>query len=263
MVDSLMPYRTVLVGPASPIRTITLNRPERRNALSLELMEELIAALEEVSSDSATRVVILAAAGKVFCSGHDLSEMVDRSTGEYRHIFDVCTNLMDKLQSIPQPVIARVQGLATAAGCQLVAACDLAIASEDAAFATPGVRIGLFCSTPMVALTRAIGRKRALEMLLTGHAVEARQAAEWGLINACVPVEHLDREVMALAQRITGASGVVVGIGKQAFYGQIELEQRQAYAYTKGVMTVNALASDAREGITAFLEKRAPCWKER
>jgi len=258
-----MSYRTLLVSPAAPIRTITLNRPERRNALSLELMEELIAALDEVSSDSATRVVILAATGKVFCSGHDLSEMVDRSTEEYRHIFDICTNLMEKLQSIPQPVIARVQGLATAAGCQLVASCDLAIASADAAFATPGVRIGLFCSTPMVALTRAIGRKRALEMLLTGQAVRAPQAAEWGLINACVPAKDLDREVMALAQRIAEASGVVVGIGKQAFYAQIELEQRQAYAHTKGVMTVNALAADAHEGITAFLGKRAPCWKER
>jgi len=258
-----MSYRTLLVSPAAPIRTITLNRPERRNALSLELMEELIAALDEVSSDSATRMVILAATGKVFCSGHDLSEMVDRSTEEYRHIFDICTNLMEKLQSIPQPVIARVQGLATAAGCQLVASCDLAIASADAAFATPGVRIGLFCSTPMVALTRAIGRKRALEMLLTGQAVRAPQAAEWGLINACVPAKDLDREVMALAQRIAEASGVVVGIGKQAFYAQIELEQRQAYAHTKGVMTVNALAADAHEGITAFLGKRAPCWKER
>jgi enoyl-CoA hydratase/carnithine racemase len=258
-----MPYRTLLVSPAAPIRTITLNRPERRNALSLELMGELIAALDEVSSDSATRVVVLAAAGKVFCSGHDLSEMLDRSTDEYRHIFDVCTNLMVKLQSIPQPVIARVQGLATAAGCQLVASCDLAIASADAAFATPGVRIGLFCSTPMVALTRAIGRKRALEMLLTGQAVSAQRAVEWGLINACVPADDLDREVTALAQRIAEASGVVVGIGKQAFYAQIELEQRQAYAHTKGVMTVNALAADAREGITAFLGKRAPRWKER
>jgi len=258
-----MSQRTLLVSPGAPIRTITLNRPERRNALSLELMSELIAALDEVSSDSATRVVVLAAAGKAFCSGHDLSEMVDRSTDDYRHIFDVCTKLMEKLQSIPQPVIARVQGLATAAGCQLVASCDLAIASADASFATPGVRIGLFCSTPMVALTRAIGRKRALEMLLTGQAVSARQAAEWGLINTCVPAEDLDREVMALAQRIAEASGAVVAIGKQAFYAQIELEQRQAYAHTKGVMTVNALAEDAREGIAAFLEKRAPCWKGR
>ena len=260
---TVMSYQTLLVSPCAPIRTITLNRPERRNALSLELMEELIAAVDEVSSDSATRVVVLAAAGKVFCSGHDLSEMVDRSTDEYRHIFDVCTNLMEKLQSIRQPVIARVQGLATAAGCQLVASCDLAIASEDAAFATPGVRIGLFCSTPMVALTRAIGRKRALEMLLTGRTVSARQAAECGLVNACVPTEDLDREVEALAQRIAEASGVVVGIGKQAFYAQIELEQRQAYAHAKGVMAVNALAADAREGITAFLEKRTPCWRER
>jgi len=263
MVIAAMSYRTLIPGPAAPIRTITLNRPDRRNALSLELMEELMAALDEVSSDAVSRVVILAAAGEVFCSGHDLSEMVDRGPEDYRHIFDVCTNLMEKIQSIPQPVIARVHGLATAAGCQLVATCDLAVASTDAAFATPGVRIGLFCSTPMVALTRAIGRKRAMEMLLTGRKVSAPEAAEWGLINACVPPEDLDGEVTLLAQRIAEASGAVVGMGKQAFYTQVELEQRKAYDCTRGVMTVNALAEDAHEGIAAFLEKRAPCWRER
>jgi enoyl-CoA hydratase/carnithine racemase len=253
----------LLLSPAGPIRTITLNRPERRNALSVEMMEELIATLEDVSSDAATRVVVLAAAGKVFCSGHDLSEMVDRQVEDYRRIFDVCASLMKKVQSIPQPVIARVHGLATAAGCQLVATCDLAIASADAGFATPGVRIGLFCSTPMVALARAIGRKRAMEMLLTGRTVDAETAAEWGLVNAAVPAGQLDREVNALAERIAEASSFTVGLGKQAFYSQIELDQDKAYAFTKEVMSVNSLAADAREGITAFLDKRPPCWKGR
>ncbi len=253
----------LLLSPPGPIRTITLNRPERRNALSLEMMEELIAALDSVSSDASTRVVVLAAAGKVFCSGHDLNQMVDRQVEDYRHIFDVCAALMKKVQSIPQPVIARVHGLATAAGCQLVASCDLAIASMDAAFATPGVRIGLFCSTPMVALTRAIGRKRAMEMLLTGRAITAETAAEWGLVNAAVAPEALDAEVAALAERIAEASSFTLGIGKQAFYSQIDLDQDKAYAFTKEVMSVNALAADAHEGITAFLEKRPPCWKGR
>lgn len=251
------------LSPSGPIRTITLNRPERRNALSLELMEELIAALDEISSDAATRVVVLAAAGKVFCAGHDLNELVDRQVDDYRRIFDVCAALMKKLQTIPQPVIARVHGLATAAGCQLVATCDLAVASDAASFATPGVRIGLFCSTPMVALTRAIGRKRAMEMLLTGRTITAETAAAWGLVNACGPANHLDREVAALAERIAEASTFTVGLGKQAFYSQIDLDQDKAYEFTKEVMSVNSLAADAHEGITAFLDKRPPCWKNR
>jgi len=253
----------LLLSPPAPVRTITLNNPERRNALSVDLMEKLISALADTSSDESTRVVVLAGAGKVFCSGHDLSEMVDRRTEDYRRIFDTCARLMKKIQSIPQPVIARVHGLATAAGCQLVATCDLAIASTDASFATPGVRIGLFCSTPMVALTRAIGRKRAMEMLLTGRAISAEAAAEWGLVNACVAPEALDREVATLAERIAEASSFTVGIGKQAFYTQIDLPQDQAYSFTKEVMSTNALAADAREGITSFLEKRVPCWTGR
>ncbi len=255
-----MSYRGLVVEGAESIRTLTLNRPERRNALSLELMQELIAALSEAASDPAARVIVLAACGKVFCAGHDLSEMVDRSVADYRRTFEVCTELMLKLQSIPQPVIARVQGLATAAGCQLVAACDLAVASEQAGFATPGVRIGLFCSTPMVELTRAIGRKRAMEMLLTGRAIDARTAADWGLVNACVPAADLERETQVLAERIAEASAFTVGLGKQAFYAQIDLDHRKAYDYAKEVMTMNSLAADAREGITAFLDKRAPCW---
>jgi enoyl-CoA hydratase/carnithine racemase len=239
---------------------LTLNRPQRRNALSLALMLELMTALDEIAGDSGTRAVILAAAGKVFCSGHDLSEMTGRDLSEYRRIFDVCCQLMLKLQGIPQPVIAEVQGVATAAGCQLVAACDLAIAADDAWFATPGVKIGLFCTTPMVALTRAIGRKRALEMLLTGEPVDARTAADWGLINQAVPAAELSAATRRLAGKVAEASPLVASIGKQAFYTQIDLDQPRAYAYAKEVMSMNALAADAQEGISAFLGKRAPCW---
>ena len=242
------------------IAVVTLNRPERRNALSLELMLDLIAALDEIGRNGEIRAVILAAAGKVFCSGHDLAQMTGRDINAYRRIFDVCSELMQKIQSIPQPVIAEVQGIATAAGCQLVATCDLAIAAEEAAFATPGVKIGLFCTTPMVALTRAIGRKRALEMLLTGELVPARTAAEWGLINQAVPAAELQSATRGLAKKIAAASSLVVAIGKQAFYTQIDLDQPKAYAYAKEVMSMNALAADAQEGIGAFLGKRAPCW---
>ena len=242
------------------ISVITLNRPERRNALSLGLMLELIACLDEIGRTPEIRSVILAAAGKVFCSGHDLSEMTGRTIAEYRRVFDVCSDLMMKVHSIPQPVIAQVQGIATAAGCQLVAACDLAVASEGAAFATPGVKIGLFCTTPMVELTRAIGRKRALQMLLTGELVDARTAADWGLINQAVPAAGLEAAARQLAAKVAEASGLVVAIGKQAFYTQIDLDQPKAYAYAKEVMSMNALAADAQEGIGAFLAKRAPCW---
>jgi enoyl-CoA hydratase/carnithine racemase len=189
--------------------------------------------------------------------------MVGRDGSDYQRLFGVCTQLMEKVQSIPQPVIAEVQGIATAAGCQLVASCDLAIASEDAAFATPGVKIGLFCTTPMVALTRAIGRKRALEMLLTGELIDANTAAEWGLVNRVVTAGELRAETMKLAHRIAEASGSVVALGKQAFYGQIDLEQSQAYGCAQQVMGTNALAQDAQEGITAFLGKRKPQWTER
>jgi enoyl-CoA hydratase/carnithine racemase len=242
------------------VLTISLNRPERRNALSLDLMEGLIAEFKEVSRSRDIRSIVLAAVGKAFCSGHDLAEMRDRDVAEYRHIFDVCSELMKLIQEIPQPVIARVQGIATAAGCQLVASCDLAIASTEAFFATPGVKIGLFCSTPMVALTRAIGRKRALEMLLTGKAIGAETAAEWGLVNRVVAAGELESSAKALACEIAQASGFTVGLGKQAFYAQIDLDQTKAYAYAKEVMSLNAVADDAQEGMSAFLEKRAPCW---
>jgi len=244
-------------GPAA---IVTLNRPERRNALSLELMQDLIAALDEIGRNREIRAMILAASGKVFCSGHDLGQMTERDINEYRRIFDVCSDLMQKVQSIPQPVIAQVQGIATAAGCQLVATCDLAIAAEEAAFATPGVKIGLFCTTPMVALKRAIGRKRAIQMLLTGELVPARTAAEWGLINQAVPAAQLQSATRRLAEQVAGASSLVVALGKQAFYTQIDLDQPKAYAYAKEVMSMNALAADAQEGIGAFLGKRAACW---
>ena len=251
------------VGTAGPVATIRLNRPRQRNALSMDLMRDLIAVLEGIGTNSEVAAVILAAEGSVFCAGHDLKEMVDRDINEYRQIFDLCTDLMTAIQRIPQPVIAQVDGMATAAGCQLVAACDLVVASENARFATPGVRIGLFCSTPMVALTRAIGRKRALEMLLTGKSIDAATAYEWGLVNRVVPKDALAKATRDLACEIAQASEMVVGLGKAAFYAQIDLDQSKAYTYAKEVMSMNALASDAQEGMSAFLEKRPPCWTGR
>src|SRR5215469_10388681 len=240
-----MEYKTVCSTTEGNVAVVTLNRPACRNALSLELMEELIRCLSEIGESREIRAVILAAAGKVYCSGHDLSEMIRRDINDYRRIFDVCTELMTKIQSIRQPVIAEVQGTATAAGCQLVATCDLAIASEQATFATPGVKIGLFCTTPMVALSRAVGRKHALEMLLTGKMVDAATAVEWGLINRVVPVDQLESETRNLACQIAQASSFIVALGKQAFYAQIDLDQPKAYAYAKEVMSMNSLADDA------------------
>lgn len=251
------------VGTAGPVATIRLNRPRQRNALSMDLIRDLIAVLEGIGTNREVAAIILAAEGSAFCAGHDLNEMVDRNVNEYRQIFDLCTDLMTAIQRIPQPVIAQVHGMATAAGCQLVAACDLVVASENARFATPGVRIGLFCSTPMVALTRAIGRKRALEMLLTGKSIDAATACEWGLVNRVVPRDALAKTTRDLADEIAQASEMVVGIGKTAFYAQIDLDQSKAYTYAKEVMSMNALASDAQEGMSAFLEKRPPSWTGR
>jgi enoyl-CoA hydratase/carnithine racemase len=256
-------YKDLTCATDGPAAVVTLNRPQRRNALSLNLMLELIDCLEGIGRDAAVRAVILTAAGNVFSSGHDLSEMTARSASDYRRIFEVCTDLMAKIQAIPQPVIAQVQGLATAAGCQLVASCDMAIASEEASFAVPGVRIGMFCTTPMVALTRAIGRKRAFEMLVTGTPIDARTAADWGLVNRVVPAGKLEAETRRLAARIAEASDFVIALGKSAFYAQVDLDQPKAYAYAREVMSMNCLADDAQEGISAFLEKRPPCWKGR
>ena len=250
----------LLVETEAPIAVITLNRPARRNALSLDLMQELIGVFREIGKSRDIRAVILASAGPAFSAGHDLSELRDKSLAEYRHVFEVCVELMMLIQAIPQPVIAEVRGIATAAGCQLVATCDLAVAAEEARFATPGVRIGLFCTTPMVALTRAIGRKRALEMLMTGVPIDSQTAAEWGLINRVVPADRLRDETLALAQRIAEASPLTMSVGKQAFYTQIDLDQPKAYAYAKEIMSMNAMAEDAQEGMGAFLEKREPSW---
>jgi enoyl-CoA hydratase/carnithine racemase len=252
-------YEHILVSEGA-IATVTMNRPERRNALSLEMMSELIAALRALAGQPQTRAIVLAGNGPAFSAGHDLRELVAKDIASYRRIFDVCTQLMTAVQEIPQPVIARVHGIATAAGCQLVATCDLAVASQEARFATPGVKIGLFCTTPMVALTRAVGRKRAMEMLLTGVAVDAPTAMEWGLVNRVVPAGQLDEATRLLAEQIVQASALTVQIGKQAFYAQIDLDQPKAYAYAKEVMSMNSLALDAQEGMSAFLEKRAACW---
>ena len=258
-----MGYESLCFETDGSVAVVTLNRPTRRNALSLGLMRELVDCLGRIGEDKQLRAVILAAAGKVYSSGHDLAELVGKDINDYRRIFDVCVDLMAKIQSIPQPVIAEVQGIATAAGCQLVATCDLAVAAEEAWFATPGVKTGLFCTTPMVALSRAVGRKRALRMLLTGDPVDARTAAEWGLVNSVVPAGELRAETRKLAAQIAEASPVTLAIGKQAFYTQIDLDQPKAYAYAKEVMSMNSMTADAQEGISAFLGKRAACWTGR
>ncbi len=255
-----MAYSNILVERDGEIAVVTLNRPEKRNALSLSMMRELDDGLVALAQDAGVRAVILRGEGPAFSAGHDLRELRDGDVDAYRPIFEACVALMARIVEVPQPVIAEVEKVATAAGCQLVAACDLAVASTQATFATPGVRIGLFCSTPMVALTRAIGRKRAMEMLLTGEPIDAQTALNWGLVNRVVSPEDLHPETLALARRIASASRTVVGIGKAAFYAQIDLDQPSAYTYTKEVMIRNALEPDAREGIGAFLEKRAPKW---
>ena len=252
---------TILVSQEGTAGRVTLNRPEKRNALSLELMQELIGSLETLGADPQVRAIVIEGAGVAFSAGHDLGEMVGRDLPFYQRLFDVCTELMETIHRVPQPVIAKVHGVATAAGCQLVAACDLAVATEDARFATPGVKIGLFCSTPMVPLSRAIGRKRALEMLVTGDLIDARTALDWGLVNRVVPVEQLEEAVMELVEKIARSSPLTVGIGKEAFYAQVELDEHRAYDLTKSVMAMNSLAGDAQEGICAFLEKRQPSWK--
>ena len=254
-------YRSVRLTREGPSARITLNRPEKRNALSHELMRELIAALRETSADPGTRAIVIEATGAAFSAGHDLSEMIDRDEAFYRELFDLCTVMMETIQALPQPVIAKVHGIATAAGCQLVAACDLAVAADTARFATPGVKIGLFCSTPMVAVSRAVGRKRAMEMLLTGEPIDAATALDWGLVNRVVAADHLDAAVDELARAIARSSAYTVALGKQAFYAQIERPQHDAYEHCKMVMVENALADDAQEGMGAFLQKRPPRWR--
>jgi enoyl-CoA hydratase/carnithine racemase len=260
-VETLAGQAPVLVREMGPAAVVTLNRPERRNALSLELIEELLGTLRRVSEQEGVRAIVIEGSGPAFSAGHDLSEMIGRDVGFYQRLFDACTELMECIHRLPQPVIAKVRGIATAAGCQLVAACDLAVASDGARFATPGVKIGLFCSTPMVPVSRAVGRKRALEMLLTGQPIDAATAREWGLVNRVVPEDALDDEVAALVEAIARSSPLTVGIGKEAFYSQVELDEHRAYDLTKAVMTMNARADDAQEGMCAFLEKRPPEWR--
>jgi enoyl-CoA hydratase/carnithine racemase len=250
------------VERAGGVVRLTLNRPERRNALSRSLLGRMEEALAELAEDAAARVVVLAARGSVFCSGHDLGEMTGRSEAEYRDLFETCTHVMLQLRRLPQPVIARVHGTATAAGCQLVAACDLAVAAEGASFATPGVKIGLFCTTPMVPLVRAIPDKPALEMLFTGAPIDAQRARELGLVNRVVPGEELDAAVAELCQAILAVSPTAIRLGKKAFYALRSSNEETAYLRAIDVITHNALLPDAQEGITAFLEKRPACWSD-
>lgn len=244
------------------IATLTLNRPASRNALSMAMMAALIDHLDAVDGDASVKVVVIAAEGPAFCAGHDLKEMrgLGQDAGKLGAVFARCSQLMQRIQGLRQPVIARVHAMATAAGCQIVATADLAIAAEGVRFATPGVNIGLFCSTPMVALTRNIGRKQAMEMLLTGETIDAATAERFGLINRAVPAVELDDAVLALARRIASKSPLTLAIGKEAFYRQAEIPTKDAYAYASEVMTRNMLARDAQEGIGAFIEKREAVW---
>jgi enoyl-CoA hydratase/carnithine racemase len=260
--------RVVLMERREPsIAVLTMNRPQTRNSLSLAMLDALKGAIDQVSADDSVRAVILAARGPAFCAGHDLKELVqhradpDRGRAFYALAMQSCARMMQAMMTSPKPFIAAVEGTATAAGCQLVATADLAVAAEDAMFATPGVNIGLFCSTPMVALSRNVPRKRALEMLLLGEMLAAREAAEYGLVNRVVPRERVLEEALCLARTIAAKSPVTVAIGKRAFYAQAERPIADAYDYTAGVMVENMLARDAEEGIAAFLEKRRPEWK--
>lgn len=255
------PTSPVLIAESKDgVARLILNRPEKRNALSWELLRELEAAQARLADDKSVRVVVVAASGPVFCSGHDLGEMVGGSEQAYRDLFTLCSRVMLQFRRLPQPVIARVQGMATAAGCQLVAACDLAVAVESATFATPGVKIGLFCTTPMVPLVRAIAPKAALEMLLTGKPISARRALELGLINRAVGANDLDAAVREFADAILASSPLTVALGKAAFYDQLPLDEATAYQRATGVMTDNAVRADAQEGMQAFLQKRRPIW---
>lgn len=244
-----------------PIARLTLNRPDQRNALSLELLRALGRAMKECSASKDVRVIVVGGRGTVFSAGHDLREVQSCSSAAAADLFRVCSDVMAGIQDLPVPVIARVHGMATAAGCQLVASCDLAIAAEEARFATPGVNIGLFCSTPAVPLVRAIGRKRAFEMLITGTPISAQTALEWGLVNRVVPASQLDHSVDELARQIASRSGATIALGKRTFYEQIALDDRAAYSLASDAMVENGSSPDAREGIDAFLTRREPRWQ--
>src|SRR6202142_1405286 len=255
-----MGFETILVERTGGFATITMNPPQRRTALSGEHMRELIAAFREVG-DGAALGIILAGNGPVFSAGHDFADVADADLPAVRSLLLTCTELMTLMQQVPQPVVARVHGLATAAGCQLVASADLAVASEDAGFATPGGKGGWFCHTPMVAVARNVGRKRAMELAMSGDVIDARTALDWGLVNQVVPAGQLDSAVQDLLERVTRGSAESKGIGKQALYAQIDLDQPKAYAYAIEVMAATSQLPDAREGIRAFLDKRKPRWR--
>jgi enoyl-CoA hydratase/carnithine racemase len=255
-----MKFDHILIERDGGMATVTMNRPQRRNALSLAHMRELITAFTEIG-DSDVLGIVLAGNGPVFCSGHDFADVVDADLAAVRGLLQTCTELMTLIQSVPQPVVARVHGLATAAGCQLVASADLAVASEDAAFAAPGGKGGWFCHTPMVAIARNVGRKRATELALSGEPIDAATALDWGLVNRVVPAAQLDTAVAELLDRVTQGSAQSKGIGKQALYAQIDLDQPKAYAYAMEVMAATSQLPDAREGMRAFLDKRKPRWR--
>jgi enoyl-CoA hydratase/carnithine racemase len=255
-----MSHSLVLCEIVDGVALLTLNHPEKRNALSCAMLAALREHLARIPTDDAVRAVILRAVGPVFSSGHDLRELVGTTREGDAALFAVCTDVMEAIRLLPQPVIAQVHGLATAAGCQLVASCDLVVASENASFATPGVKIGLFCTTPGVAVARAVPAKKAMEMLLTGEPISACEAERLGLVNRVVPADRLADETMALARQIIRAPREVVALGKRAFYEQIVLDRPTAYAGAQKVMVENALAADAQEGMRAFLEKRPPRW---
>jgi enoyl-CoA hydratase/carnithine racemase len=252
----------VLRNTIEHIAILTLNHPAKRNALSLAMLSRLSEQLAALGNDRQLRVVILKAAGPVFSAGHDLRELVGGNESAYRSLFKLCSEVMEAVRLLPQPVIAQVHGLATAAGCQLVASCDLVVAADTASFATPGVKIGLFCTTPGVALARAVSAKKAVEMLLTGNAISAQEALAAGLVNRVVPGDRLEEEAMKLARQIAGVSPAIISLGKRAFYEQIALDRPAAYAAAEKVMVKNALEDDAQEGMQAFLEKRPPKWQE-
>ena len=253
--------RPLLRSDAGGVVKLTLDRPQARNSLSTGLMAALQAELDQIHMAADTRVVVIAATGDIFCAGHDLKEIrANPSQEAYQALFNQCARLMASIVNLPQPVVAQVQGMATAAGCQLVASCDLAVAGMSARFCTPGVHIGLFCSTPMVALSRNVSRKAAMEMLLTGESVDAKVAQNWGLVNRVVADAKLDQEVDNLCTKIAEKSPLTISTGKQACYRQIEMGLDEAYDYASQVMTENMLAKDAEEGIDAFLQKRPPVW---
>ncbi len=251
--------KRIRVEREGPVITITLANPERRNTLALPTMKEITGALEEAAASDALAVVI-AAEGPVFSAGHDFGDMLGASEGEARELFDICTNLMTLVQRVPQVVVARVHALATAAGCQLVAACDLAVASESSSFATPGGKAGLFCHTPMVAIARAVGRKKGLEMAITGDPISARTACDWGLVNRVVPDDELVEATADLVRRSTRGSALAKAVGKQAYYAQIDMAQDDAYEFASGVMSAGVVTPDGQEGIASFIEKRKPNW---